>query len=508
MTFTATISPSPVCAAFSGISWDPLGRLRLTDAEKSLLRSGEDNPVDYTLSNIEDACLYVQALLKVLVEASGPSGPSTKVSHLREELPTADALQILYTDATGVVTHYAIAKLHEVIVSLRERRNTADVNMSSIFFPEGKLIESWRPLLRILHLGGSGDPFAQRVSALCLSYILIMGCPSQSKSTNNYAIDYSSVKEPLQALLSWITSQLQASSGSSLSLVTPTLITLMNCTEARQMFVTSGGIGYISRHLRSKPNTNLNVRKKAVGASAQQLYELCFSLWALTYECVGSPTVRAAFARDGAIRALTDLISSSPREKVVRVAISALRNLAECHDDDLSHKSVSGSLFLNDMITCGLMKSIVYMMERQWTDPDILDDLKAVNKMMNANYKEMSRWDLYESEIESGQLKWGIIHTDKFFRENNRQLEGKDGNFYLLKRLISLIKSDDEEIAAVACYDLGEFVRHYPNGRVIAKQLGAREPVMTLIEHENPELQHHALQCISKMMVQNWSAIQ
>lgn len=124
---------------------------------------------------------------------------------------------------------------------------------------------------------------------------------------------------------------------------------------------------------------------------------------------------------------------------------------------------------------------------------------------MNASYKDMSRWDLYESEIESGQLKWGIIHTEKFFKENNRQLEGKDGNFKLLKRLISLIKSDDDEVAAVACYDLGEFVRHYPNGRLIAKQLGAREPVMTLIEHENPELQHHALQCISKMMVQNWS---
>ena len=27
---------------------------------------------------------------------------------------------------------------------------------------------------------------------------------------------------------------------------------------------------------------------------------------------------------------------------------------------------------------------------------------------------------------------------------------------------------------------------------------------MPLIEHENPELQRHALQCVSKIMVQNW----
>jgi len=72
--FTASIPPSPVCAAFSGIQWDPLDRLRLTDVEKSLLRSGEDNPVDYTLANAQDAFLYVRALLKVLAEASGPSG--------------------------------------------------------------------------------------------------------------------------------------------------------------------------------------------------------------------------------------------------------------------------------------------------------------------------------------------------------------------------------------------------------------------------------------------------
>ena len=71
---TASINQSPVAAAFSGIQWDPLEKIRLTNAEKSLLRSGEDNPVDYTLSNSEDACMYVRALLKVLTESVGPSG--------------------------------------------------------------------------------------------------------------------------------------------------------------------------------------------------------------------------------------------------------------------------------------------------------------------------------------------------------------------------------------------------------------------------------------------------
>jgi V-type H+-transporting ATPase subunit H len=132
-------------------------------------------------------------------------------------------------------------------------------------------------------------------------------------------------------------------------------------------------------------------------------------------------------------------------------------------------------------------------------------DLEALSKLLHNNYKEMSRWDIYEAEVESGNLSWGILHSEKFFRENCRQLEGSDGNFHLLKVLIALASSEDDEIASVACFDIGEFVRHYPNGRSIAKRLGAKEPIMGLIEHENPDLQRQALLCVSKMMVQNWS---
>ena len=87
-------------------------------------------------------------------------------------------------------------------------------------------------------------------------------------------------------------------------------------------------------------------------------------------------------------------------------------------------------------------------------------------------------------------------------------MEGKDGDFYLVKVLITLLSnSRDEEVAAIACYDIGEFVRHYPNGRSIAKRLGAKELVMALIESDSADLQRHALQCVSKIMVQNWEHV-
>ena len=51
-------------------------------------------------------------------------------------------------------------------------------------------------------------------------------------------------------------------------------------------------------------------------------------------------------------------------------------------------------------------------------------------------------------------------------------IEGSDGDFHLFKVLIALVSSSDKEVAAVACFDIGEFVRYYPNGRAIAKRLG------------------------------------
>ncbi len=79
--------------------------------------------------------------------------------------------------------------------------------------------------------------------------------------------------------------------------------------------------------------------------------------------------------------------------------------------------------------------------------------------------------------------------------------------FSLLQTLVALTASHDEEVQAIACYDIGEFVRHYPNGRVIARSLGAKDIVMRLVDHTNEELQRHALTAVSKMMVSNWAAV-
>jgi V-type H+-transporting ATPase subunit H len=445
-----------------------------------------------------------------------------EVSTFADKCTDEQAMHALDTDPLGVVTHYALTKLNEIITTLSA--GVSGVSVSSVFYvgKDGVLVDQWKALLRILNKGGKGDAYAQKVSSMSLAKILIASCPSQrtaltdkqGNATKARPVSYASAVEPMEALTAWIVSQLKNASGTLVGLCIPALMVLMDAHESRIAFCKAGGMKYMARQLRSgSKNKPAGDSKKKFGqGSVQQLYELAFCMWVLTYELSKSQSVRADFAKDGGpVQALVELVSLAPREKAVRVALAALRNLATCTADEdpapAGSPPLDGHHFLSEMIACGLMKAISLLRDRQFTDPDIVDDVDKLHKLLTDNYKEMSRWEVYKNEVESGHLQWGSTHTEAFFKENARMIEGSDGDFHLLKVLITLLSSKDEEVAAIACYDIGEFVRHYPNGRAIAKRLGAKELVMPLIEHDNVELQRHALQCVSKIMVNNWEYV-
>jgi V-type H+-transporting ATPase subunit H len=517
---------SPVAPAFPQIQWDSLGSLKLTAQETALLRMAETNPMDYTLADSRDASMYARVLLKLLAEASAAGAGTGEVSKLPEQgVEEEDVMNALASDPLGVVSHYSLTKLLDILTTLSQ--GVKGVTVASVFYvgKEGVLVDQWKALLRVLNKGGKGDVYAQKVASLCLTKILVTACPSQRSSgattdkdgnvVKPRPVQYTSAVEPLEAITAWVVSQLKNASGSLVAICTPALRVLMETTETRSLFCKSGGVKYMSRQLRigSKSKNMSGSEKKKFGqASVQQLYEIAFCLWILTYELNSSPSARQDFAKDSlAVAALVDLVSVAPREKVVRVALSSLRNMATCNTDEApeaaGQTNIDGKFFLSEMIACGLMKAVNHLRDRQFTDPDIVQDVVLLHKMLTDNYKEMSRWEVYKNEVESGHLRWGSTHTEAFFKENARMIEGSDGDFHLLKVLIALVSSSDEEVAAVACFDIGEFVRHYPNGRAIAKRLGAKELVMPLIEHENPELQRHALQCVSKIMVNNWEYV-
>eukprot|EP00531_Pseudo-nitzschia_arenysensis_P004359 CAMPEP_0116136176 /NCGR_PEP_ID=MMETSP0329-20121206/11584_1 /TAXON_ID=697910 /ORGANISM="Pseudo-nitzschia arenysensis, Strain B593" /LENGTH=514 /DNA_ID=CAMNT_0003631025 /DNA_START=100 /DNA_END=1644 /DNA_ORIENTATION=+ len=506
---------SPVATAFPNIQWDALGSLRLTAQETALLRMAETNPIDYTLADSRDASMYARVLLKLLAEAAGAGAGTGEVSTYVNTCTAEQALHALDVDPLGVVTHYALTKLNQIIGKLAE--GSSGVTISSVFYvgKDGILVDQWKALLRILNKGGKGDIFAQKSASSSLGKILIASCPSKARSDSKARpVSYASAIEPMEALVAWIVSQLKNATGKLVGLCIPALVVLMDSLESRIIFAKAGGIKYMSRQLLSgsKSGVPSDGQQKFGQGSVQQLYALSFCTWILSYELNTSWSIRADFAKEGVpVQALCELVAAAPREKVVRVALAALNNLATCvATDDAAPAGMTkhdGNFFLSEMIGNGLMKSIALLRDRQFTDPDIVEDIDCVYKLLVENYKDMTRWEVYKNEVEKGHLQWGSTHTEAFFKENARMFEGPDGDFRLLKVLITLLSSKDEEVVAIACHDIGEFVRFYPNGRSITKRLGAKELVMPLIESENVDLQRHALQCVSKLMVQNWEYV-
>jgi V-type H+-transporting ATPase subunit H len=431
MSLPSALSPSPVHEAFTGIQWDPLEKLELSDPEKALFRAAEDNPIDYTLADQHDAEAYAHLLLKVVGLTSFPPGSSSlKVSKLSLDqcLPDDEALQLLYVDCMGVVLHYAITKLSEVVICLKSGSRKAQVTLATTFYPSGILTEHWRPLLRILS-GSKPDPFAQRGAAFCLACILQEGCSLHEQ----YKL-FSPVTSIVESFVSWITSRLKsATSPSSLSIVTPSLICIILRSEARKAFDEAGGVGYLARHLRVQQGSSEKTHR--ITTSAQQVYELTYCLWLMSFDCCDNERMCKHFHRDGAIAALVDLVAAAPREKVVRLALSTLRNLAVCTNGKAASSNMfDGHAFLTEMIACGLLKSVDRMREREWSDPDIADDLQLLSRLLHDTFRHMTRWDVYQSEIESSHLQWVTgVHTEKFFRENVRRMEGSDGNFRIVK---------------------------------------------------------------------------
>merc|ERR1712241_1620695 len=106
---------------------------------------------------------------------------------------------------------------------------------------------------------------------------------------------------------------------------------------------------------------------------------------------------------------------------------------------------------------------------------------------------EMSNFDRYERELSQGRLKWGFIHSPKFWSENVLKFEQND--WRALKALRGCLDlRDDPTSVAVACRDLGEFVTTHPLGRKQIMTLGVKEKVMDLMSGKaDKEVRREAL---------------
>ena len=214
-----------------------------------------------------------------------------------------------------------------------------------------------------------------------------------------------------------------------------------------------------------------------------------------------------------------------------------------------------------------LLATMTMLLERHWGDADVLDTINELTNVLRKNYRVLTSFEKYQKEIDNGRLLFGPVHTEKFWRENAARFSANE--FKNIKILVAILESAvtnmednqmiragsstsvngngtpekpqapslgsvaaaalglssgqlaredsllanfelpvSDETIAVACFDLGEFVRFFPAGKNIAKTMGVKYLIMCLLEqHPSPVVKTNALESVSKMMVGNWQAL-
>lgn len=286
----------------------------------------------------------------------------------------------------------------------------------------------------------------------------------------------------LQHYLTWLKDQLRMPNNDYIQSVARCLQMMLRINEYKLAFVAIDGISTIVTVLAGRVNFQIQ-------------YQLTFCLWVLTFNV----DLAKRMSKYNIIPILADILSESGKEKVARIILATFRNLIEKPDENEIKRDNAIA-----MVQCKVSRQLEILQGKKFTDPDIVEDIEYLEEKLNTSVQDMSSFDEYATEIKSGRLEWGPVHSsEKFWRENADKLNEK--NYELLKILVRLLEtSRDPLVLSVAAHDVGEYVRYYPRGKHVIEKLGGKHLVMQLLGHEDPNVRYEALLCVQKIMVHNW----
>ncbi|XP_013148232.1 PREDICTED: V-type proton ATPase subunit H isoform X4 [Papilio polytes] len=365
----------------------------------------------------------------------------------------------------NLITHISKDNTIQYILVLIDDILSEDKSRVRIF-RESRHGSVWQPFLNLLN---RQDEFVQHMTARIIAKLACWHSSLMEKSD-------------LHFYLSWLKDQLKMNNNDYIQSVARCLQMMLRVDEYRFAFLSVDGISTLLSILASRVNFQVQ-------------YQLVFCLWVLTF----NPLLAEKMNKFNAIPILADILSDSVKEKVTRIVLAVFRNLIEKPED---HQVAKEHCIA--MVQCKVLKQLSILEQKRSDDEDIMNDVDFLNERLQASVQDLSSFDQYATEVKSGRLEWSPVHKSaKFWRENAARLNERGQE--LLRTLVHLLeKSRDPVVLAVACYDVGEYVRHYPRGKHIIEQLGGKQRVMYLLSHEDPNVRYEALLAVQKLMVHNW----
>lgn len=225
--------------------------------------------------------------------------------------------------------------------------------------------------------------------------------------------------------------------------------------------------------------------------NSQLQYQLIFSIWLLTFD----ETICAEINKThNVIPVLIDIAKSAIKEKVVRVVLQAFRNMLE----------KAPNVNMIPMLGNKMVPFCETLLGRKWSDSEITEDLTYLKEELSKNIQKLSTFDEYSAEVFSGKLEWSPPHKSEQFWKNNAE-KLNENNYELLRILTRLFStSTDPTVLAVACNDLGQYVKYHPEGKKFVQDIGAKQHIMELMNHEDPNVKYQALCATQKYMLHAW----
>lgn len=254
-------------------------------------------------------------------------------------------------------------------------------------------------------------------------------------------------------------------------------------SEAGKLDVLANLLKYDEWRVLLFPPASMRILSGVASSAVPVIYKSLMCVWLASFSKACLPHVPASV-----IVSINEVLKTCRTEKVVRIALLAIENLL---------KSKAMCEELAEQETLSLVAALEY---EKWRDGELVELIKSVISKLQEQVKVLTNFERFEREVTSGRLKWGFIHSEKFWLENVLKCEAN--NFRVIDHLMVIARTArDPETLAVACHDLGEFARLHPVGKQIATNRGAKDKMLELMSSAQREVAREALLCVQKLML-------
>lgn len=195
----------------------------------------------------------------------------------------------------------------------------------------------------------------------------------------------------------------------------------------------------------------------------------------------------------------TKLLRISPKEKTTRLLVSTLFNLLSKNQNTLLPIAVLARL-------PALLQNLT---GRQFTDPDLKEDLDNLQSLLEEYTKTKTTFDEYVGEVNSGHLRWSPPHRNSvFWAENARKiLEFENGE--VVRKIAQIMAKpweNDKAVLAIGCNDIGWLVKEVPEKRSQLEKLGLKTRIMELMAEADENVRWESLRALGGWLQYSFDA--